>query len=208
VTLDPTDRVQTILTPDFLRYNEIVPGDWRLEKPVFVSPAFTHMLFDSGFTVQAEEVGVEFSVPVDDSPGPDAGICNDVVRRFLGVLLGLDLARFSIGIDGYALMPDGCTGIVNIGTPLDGQIPVVSHRSRFYLPDREVTFRVREVGRGDCGGFINSLDFRLLTTYSADAFPEDSLLSILEKTLEEWEKLLTDFVELATGFYSRHIEAG
>ena len=182
-----------------------ITGSW--EKPVFASPDFTGMVFDSGFTVEVEEAGVEFSVSVDDSLGPEVGICNDVVRRFLAVLPELALTGFSIGIEGYALIPDGCRGIVNIGTSLDGQLPVVSHRSQFYFYDRDVAFRVREVSR-EGGEFINSLDFRLLTTYPAGSFPEDSLSSILEETLEEWGELLEDFVQLATGFYLRHIEAG
>ena len=208
VTLNPTDPVLPILTPDFLHYNEIVPDDWELEKPVFVSPEFTQMVFDSGLMVKVEEVGVEFSVPCGYTPGPDVGICNDVVLRFLGVLPDLGLASFSTGIDGYALMPDGCTGIVNIGTRLDGQLPVVSHRSKFYFSDKEVTFKVREVSRGGGEGFINSLDFSLLSSCPEALYPEDSLSIILEERLEEWEKVLNDFVELATGFYSRHIEAG
>ena len=96
---------------------------------------------------------------------------------------------------------------MNIGTSLDGQVPVVSHRSKFYFSDREVAFRVREVSR-EVPGFINSLDFRLLSSCPADLYPEDSLSSILEERLEKWDKLLEDFVQLATGFYSRHIEAG
>ena len=207
VTLDPADPVLSVLTPDFMRYNEIVPGHWQLEKPVFVSPDFTEMVYDSRLRVQVEKGRVEFSVPVDSPPGPEVGTCNDVVRAFLGILQGLDLTRFSTGIDGYSFMPDDCPGIVNIGTSLDGQVPVVSHRSKFYFSDREVAFRVREVSR-EVPGFINSLDFRLLSSCPADLYPEDSLSSILEERLEKWDKLLEDFVQLATGFYSRHIEAG
>ena len=207
VRLDPTDPVMLVLTPDFMHYNEIVPGHWKLEKPVFVSPDFTEIVYDSRLRVLVEKGRVEFSVPVDSPPGPEVGTCNDVVRAFLGILRGMDLTRFSTGIDGYTFIPDDCLGIVNIGTSLDGQLPVVSHRSRFYFSDREVDFRVREVNR-EIPGFINSLDFRLLSSCPADLYPEDSLSSILEERLEEWEELLEDFVQLATGFYSRHIETG
>ena len=211
VTLDSADPILSVLTPDFMHYNEIVPGHWQLEKPVFVSPDFTEIVYDSRLRVLVEMERVEFSVPVGSPPGPEVGTCNDVVRTFLGILQGLDLTRFSIGIDGYAFMPDDCPGIVNVGTSLDGQLPVVSHRSKFYFSDREVDFRVREVSR-EISGFINSLDFRLLSSCPADLYPEDALSSILEKRLEgweeDWEELLEDFVQLATGFYSRHIEAG
>ncbi len=207
VTVDPTDLVPTMLTPDFLRYNEIVPVHWNLEKPVFVSPEFTEMVFDSGFTVQVEDGEVEFAVAVDDWPGSEVGICNQVVRYFLRVLPGLDLAGFSVGIGGYALIPDGCPGIVNIGTSLEGQLPVVSSSSRFFFPDRRVTFEVSEVSRGG-SEYINCLDFRLLSSCSVDLFPDESLSNILVDSLEEWEELFEEFVQLATGFYSRHIEAG
>ena len=203
MTLDSTDPVLSVLTPDFLHYNEIVPVHWELEKPVFVSPDFTKMVFDSGITVQVEEGRVEFASSIDDWPNAEMEIFNDVVRRFLGVLPGLDLTGFSTGIEGYSPMPEGCPGIVNIGNPLDGQIPVIGHRSKFYFPDREVTFRVREVSRGDVG-FIDSLDFHLLTAYSADFSSEESLLKILE----EWGKPLEDFrFNSLLAFYARHIEA-
>ena len=205
VVLDPTDPVLPVLTPDFLYYNEIVPGHWKWEKPIFVSPDFTEIVFDSGLTMQVDKETAEFSVPVDDSLGPEADICNDVVRRFLDVVPGLDLTGFSRGIEGYALMPDGCPGIVNIGTSLEGQLPVVSHCSVFSFPERRVTFRVREVSRHDLQ-YINCLDFRLLSSCSVDLFPDESLSSILVETLDEWQELFEEFVQLATGFYSRHIE--
>ena len=207
VTLEPADPVMPVLTPDFMHYNGIVPGHWQLEKPVFVSPDFTEIVYSSRLTVLVEKGRVEFSVPVDSPPGSEVDTCNDVVRAFLGILQGLVLTSFSTGIDGYAFYPDDCPGIVNIGTSLDGQLPVVNHRSKFHFSDREVDFRVREVSRERLG-FINSLDFRLLSSCPADLYPEDSLSSILEERLEEWEELLEDFVQLATGFYSRHIEAG
>ena len=206
VTLDPADPVLPILTPDFLHYNEIVPDYWKLEKPVFVSPDFTEMVFDGGLTVRVEEGEVEFSVLVENLPGPEAGICNHIVLRFLDILPFLDLAGFSTGLEGYALMPAGCTGIVNIGTSLDEQLPIVSHWSRFSFPERRVTFQVREVSRGG-PGFINCLDFHLVSSCSTDLFPEESLSDILVETLEDCEGLFQEFAQLATGFYSRHIEA-
>ena len=207
VTMDPTDLAPTMLTPDFLRYNEIVPVHWNLERPVFVSPDFTEMVFDSGLTVQVEYGEVEFAVAVDDWPGSGVGICNQVVRYFLSILPGLDLTGFSVGIEGYAFIPDGCPGIVNIGTPLEGQLPVVSYSSRFFFPDRRLTFEVREVSRGG-SQYINCLDFRLLSSCSVDLFPDEFLSNILVDSLEEWEDLFKEFVQLSTGFYSRHIEAG
>ena len=210
VTLNPADPVMSVLTPDFMYYNDIVPDHWQPEKPVFISPDFTEIVYNSRLRVRVEKERVEFSVPVDSPPGPEVGTCNSVVRAFLGILEGLELTRFSTGIDGYVFIPDDCPGILNIGTPLDGQLPVVSHRSKFYFSDREMDFRVREVTR-ERPGSINSLDFRLLSSCPADLYPEDSLSSILEERLEEreeWEEFLEDFVQLATGFYSRHIEAG
>ncbi len=207
VGLISSDPALPLLTPDFLRYNDIVPVHWEYVKPVILSSCFTEVVFDSGFTVGVDGDEVEFAVPVKGVPGLEVGQCNDAIGRFLEVFPNLDLKGFSTGFQGYRVIPEGCPGIINIGTSLEGQLPIIGHRSTFYFPGREVNFRVREVSRGD-GEFINCLDFRTLSYYSAESFPEDVLSIVLEETLEGWEERLDEFYQLARGFYSRHIEAG
>jgi hypothetical protein len=150
---------------------------------------------------------VELAVALDGGNRAEVGTCNYAALRLLEVLPGLNLKDFSVGIEGYSFIPDGCPGIKNIGTSLDGQLPVVSHQSEFFFSDWDVSFYAREVTRGE-SDYINCLDFRLLNSCSADSVPETRFLNVLGETLEDWEELLERFVQLATGFYSRHIEAG
>ena len=195
-----------VLTPEFIHYNEIVPVHWELEKPVFLSAGFTEMGFDSGLTIQVDESEAAFFVAVREWPGQEVPICNDVVRRLLEILPGLDPTEFSQHIMGYALMPEGSPGIVNIGTSLDEQLPVVSHCSTFYFPERRVTFEAREVSRNRVR-FINCLDFSFRSFCSSSMVPDEPLTGVLDEALDEWEGLLNQFVALADGFYSRHIES-
>ena len=207
VTLFPSESVLPVLTPDFLRYNEIVPRHWSPQTPVFLGQEFTEIVFKNGFSLQVTVDRVELAADLDGRDVADVGTCNNAALRFLDVLPGLDLRQFSVGLEGYRLMPEGCPGIKNIGTPLEGQLPVVSHQSEFSFTDMAMTFHAREVSRGD-SDYINCLDFSLVNSFSEDSAPESHLSTVLKETLEEWGKILERFVELANGFYSRHIEAG
>ena len=204
VTVDFPDSVRRIFTPEFMLYNGIVPRNWVLEHPVIFSSEFTEMVYDSGLTVQVDEDEAEFAMPVDGRPAAEVDVCNGVFLRCLEVLSELNPRVFSVGFKGYSIIPDGCPGIENIGVSLEDVLPIVSHRSLFVLPGREVRFSVQEVNRGG-GGFIDSLDLELLTSYPADSTPLGEQLASVRSILERWDERFGEFVELATGFFSRHI---
>ena len=177
VALFPSESVPPVLTPDFLHYNEIVPRHWSLRTPVFLGREFTEISFDNGFSLQVTGDRVELAVALDDREFAEVGTCNNAVVRFLYVLPGLDLKKFSVCLEGYSLMPDGCAGIMNIGTSLEDQLPVVSHQSDFSFPDRSMTFYAREASRGEID-YINCLDFQLVNSCSTDLVPESYLPEI------------------------------
>ena len=193
-----------LLTPDFLRYNDIVPGDWEFEVPVFLGDGFREISFRSGLTVRVDGEDVGFEVPAGDRPYSMVGFCNDAVGRLLEVLPNLELSACSTNFQGHCLIPDGCPGIMNIGTPLDDVLPVITHRSEFIFSDREVYFNVSEVNYGG-GGVIDCLDFHSLNKHSLASSTDGSSSRFVKAVLDGWKDQLDEFVQLATGFYDRHI---
>ena len=203
VGLTSVDPMLSLITPDFLRYNGIVPGDWKPDLPVFLGDDFREISFPNGFTVQVDREGADFEVPAGDPPYSMVDYCNDAVGRFLKVLPSLELSACSTIFQGRRLIPDGCPGIMNIGTPLDGVLPVITHRSEFVFSDREVYFDVGEVDYGE-HGVIDCLNFRTLNRHSMSSM-DGSSSRFVKGVLDKWESQLAEFLELATGFYDRHI---
>ncbi len=44
----------TILNPDFLKYNEIVPADWKLAEPPICTPPLAQVKYDNGISIMSQ----------------------------------------------------------------------------------------------------------------------------------------------------------
>lgn len=55
----------TILNPDFLKYNHIVPAEWELAMPPICTPPISQVVFKNGFNIVAQADKVTFWQPLD-----------------------------------------------------------------------------------------------------------------------------------------------
>ena len=204
VGLTSTEIIARLLTPDFLRYNEIVPPSLRLVPPIILGQEATSMEFVNGLAVRAADTEVTFAhVPYEPSV-PDAASCAAVAIRFIESLSDLKYVSVKADVQGYIMIPYGCPGITNIGPRLEGFLPVIYHHAVYPLPGREVNFYAYEVSR-ESNRHIDCLDLRSVTSYSAEP-NQDLEQDILFAILATWEDQLNEFFELATSFYRKHIQ--
>ncbi|MEH2058497.1 MAG: hypothetical protein V7K97_20560 [Nostoc sp.] len=56
----------SILNPDFLKYNQIVPPDWELAMPPICTPALSQVVFKNGVNVVAQSDRVTFWEALDN----------------------------------------------------------------------------------------------------------------------------------------------
>ena len=203
VSLTTTEVIAPLLTPDFLRYNEIVPPSLGIVPPIILGQGSTIIEFANGLEVRAAEAEVSFAHVPEEPLAPDAESCIYAASRFVETMAHLDYASVTTDIQGYIMIPAGCPGITNIGPRLDGILPVIYHHAVYPLPNREVNFYAYEVSRRSAR-HIDCLDLRSVTSYptaSNQGMGRDILFTILAT----WEDRLTEFIELATSFYHQHV---
>jgi hypothetical protein len=204
VTFLSKDPVLKLLTPEFLHYNNIVPSEWRPEPPTLLSSEFREMRFTSGFVARLELEEMEFGISLENNPVDQVELCNWIVRRFLEVLPGLEINRFSAQLRGYMMMPENSPGILNIGAALEDVLPLVAYNGTYTLDNRDVYFDVREVNQGG-GGVIDCLDFHYVTSFDVNDSPRSSVYHSIKSTLEDWQIWLGELDYLASEFYETHI---
>ena len=204
VRLTSTEIIARLLTPDFLRYNEIVSPSLRLVPPIILGQESTNIEFTNGLAVRAADTEVAFAHVPHEPSVPDAAECVAVASRFIENLSELEYVSVTADVQGYMMIPHGCPGIVNIGPRLEGVLPVIYHHAVYPLPGREVNFYAYEVSR-ESDRHIDCLDLRSVTSYSAEP-NRDLEQDILFAILATWEDQLNEFFELSTSFYRKHIQ--
>lgn len=203
IGLRTTEIVAPLLTPNFLRYNEIVPQSLGIVPPVILGQDSTIIEFVNGLEVRAADTEISFAHVPDEPSVPDVETCIDAASRFIETMAHLDYDLVTADVQGYIMIPAGCPGITNIGPRLDGILPVIYHHAVYPLPNREVNFYAYEVSRHSAR-HIDSLDLRSVTAYP-DATSQGLGRDILFEILATSEDRLTEFIELAMSFYHQHI---
>jgi hypothetical protein len=53
-------KAHSILNPDFLKYNQIVPMEWNLGMPPISTPSLSQVVFNNGFNIIAQGDRITF----------------------------------------------------------------------------------------------------------------------------------------------------
>jgi len=92
----------TILNPDFLRVNEVVPSDWDPSDPAVTTPALARVAYSNGVTVQADPGRVTFTERMLGKGRSEAVIPN-MARRWVEVLPHVGYVAVGINPGGIAV---------------------------------------------------------------------------------------------------------
>jgi len=91
----------TILNPDFLKYNKIVPENWNLkEKPICIEP-MARVVFENGIQITAELDKVIFLEPVRNEKDIDKVEIPEVAIRYIETLPHVNYIAVGINPKGH-----------------------------------------------------------------------------------------------------------
>ena len=140
------------INPDFLRYNGIVDGDWRVEGPITAEPGLSRIVYDNGVVVTASRDHVTFLQAREDMDLDDC-VSPAVAMRFTSSVAPRSGYQ-AVAVDprGFIRRPEGVSGasatvLSTLGgrLPFGGQLPYVQARVAYELEDRDITLYVAEV---------------------------------------------------------------
>ncbi len=90
----------TILNPDFLKINGIVPKEWRAAGPVLCTEPVAHVPFENGVSVVAQLEKLIFSQKVDGKPVEEI-LVSSIAEKYLRVLPHVDYRAFGVNPKGH-----------------------------------------------------------------------------------------------------------
>ncbi len=208
VSLVSSLHIATFVNPNFLSYNGIIPDDWRPQTPVIIGQNTADIEYDNGIAIRANNDEVGFALIAEVAPLSDVELCISVAHRFLNGLPGVQYESITTDVQGYAMLPEGCPGVMNIGSRFQGILPVISHEAVYTAPDHETRFYVQENNRTN-DSRIDCLDLHVRTTYVIPpAFRDPGSDPFISDALGNWNNHITGFEKLATNFIDRHILGG
>lgn len=99
----------TVLNPDFLKYQEILPGDWELSSPPITTLSFSTIQYTNGINIIAEPNKVQF---IDTKGGdPPKSHIVEIMERYIAALphvrykaLGINFKAYEERTDPYSFI--------------------------------------------------------------------------------------------------------
>jgi hypothetical protein len=92
----------TILTPDFLKYSGIVPGDWELARQPILTNSASQVSFQNGISITAEVNRIIFSEVLTTKETIEAEI-PAIARKYVETLTQVDYQAVGINFRGHVL---------------------------------------------------------------------------------------------------------
>ncbi len=92
----------SILNPDFLKYNQIVPMEWNLGKPPFSTSSVSQVFFDNGFSiiVQGDKITFLQSFEPDDFSVEVI----EITSKYVEAVPYLNYRAIGINFNGYVVL--------------------------------------------------------------------------------------------------------
>ena len=86
----------TILNPDFLKYNNIVPNDWELKQPPIITEPFAQVIFKSGISITSQLDKVVFSHKNIDNIDNASKAIKDIAGKYLSIIPHVNYSAIGI----------------------------------------------------------------------------------------------------------------
>lgn len=95
----------TILNPDFLKYNRIVPDDWELARPPICIEPVAQVTFQNGVNILAQSEAVTFSQIVK-TDRPDTIKVPGIARKYVETIKSANYLAVGINAKGHVVFSD------------------------------------------------------------------------------------------------------
>ncbi len=196
----------TIINPDFLRVNNIVPANWELDKPIFTLEELSQVIYTNGVSIVAQTDRVTFSqfIPADytDSDIFIPGICNS----YITVLPHVNYSGFGINFTGHIL-----TDSVNEQSQYMLDFLLRSGDWKYFrgvhpnpyltlvynLDDCKITVSISPALVKDEDSGLDSAPVILFQgNFDRDISPGSGKIEILKSKISDWKSDLSSYVSL------------
>lgn len=211
ITLNASSFDPAHINPDFLRYNEIVDSDWRIEYPVVIEAGLSSISYENGLTLTATVDSLTFSqtgapLALSEITAPD------IARRYL--------ERSPWQVE-YSAIYTNLSGSINVpGEGLARSISplrrlAVQARVRGITPNAQTRLSYRNAGKTIVMSFSESVSGDLITAIRFAAHTHrnvDNQMSLsaktefVDSTIEQWQADIGEIETLATQFYRTYKE--
>lgn len=184
----------SILNPDFLWHNDIVPEGLEVSGPVIGTPAFSRVVYASGLRIDSEPGRISFAESIRGGQPP---VCPGVARRYLRAVPHVRYT--AVGVNpGTILDATGQfapAGLLKAGSRMqfDGVSPSAEIMLIYRLDGQTVNLTVK-TGR-DPNGVKKVVAFHGNFHRNIEGEKSESHM-VAHAIVGEWEKYAADFIRL------------
>lgn len=100
IVLVAANQSPSILNPDFLKYNHIVPAEWELGMPPISIPPLSQVAYKNGFNIIAQEDRITFL----QSDNKFLAEVSEVSFKYVDTLRYLNYQAIGINFSGYVIL--------------------------------------------------------------------------------------------------------
>jgi hypothetical protein len=200
----------TILNPDFLSRNEIVPADWNLaQAPVCIEP-LAHVQYANGISVVSEPQKIVFTQH-SELLEQETIVIAEMVRKYINAVPHVDYRGLGINPKGDIAFKTEeesrryiMERLIAPGPWQDyGEAPVRGSAAFvFQLGEARLHLKIQAVRRNVPGG-IGPPVVVFLGNYHYDftSVPRNNLLEVLNKALDNWGTCWVDYTKLVNSIF-------
>ncbi len=197
------------INPDFLRYNEIVEPDWKIDPPVIIESGFSLIEYDNGLSFTA----TSHNLRIAHISGPlamDEIVSPSVARRYLTMTpWPVEYSAVNIDLSGSMDVADQeiewCLSPLHrlsTGMLCHDTAPNVQARVFYRFEDKSITVFIAEAVDA---GFVNSVHFHTNMSRVVDNdLSAADRIDFIESVVGNWQADVADFVQLAAQFYRNY----
>ena len=187
----------SVLNPDFLRHNDIVPEGLELAEPAIGTLAFSQVVYNSGLRIVSEPNRISFA---ENVLGGEKPVCPGVARRYLREVPHVRYTAIGINPVGVlsAKSPIFPAGLLKTGEWLqfDGVSPSAEIKLTYKLGGQTVNLTVKTDTVQTPEGGKEALVFH--GNFHCDIKAENNESHMAAHAIAgEWQKCAEDFVRLA-----------
>ena len=188
----------TIVTADFLRYNEIVDKDLELLEDPVTTPAFSRIAFRNGLVVTADPARVLFEQTAESLP-KEKLISPEVAQRYVNQVPHVPYHAVGINPKGHRSRLDGAPERVSNAIHDQGAWmsfkdidPKIGLKVTYRSEKRTINLTIDETGSG--------ILFQANFHYDCTGSNQDKRIKALLSVVGIWEQVLSDFDGLTKKF--------
>lgn len=199
IVLVATANNPSILTPDFLQYNEIVNPDWQVQGSPVSNPVFSQVSFEGGFTITADQQRVIF----DQKTGGTL-VASEIAKRYFQQVphvpysgIGINPKFFLRSTGGHLSLMDSVVRDQGAWVSFKDVAPTVQLKLTYNYETRTIFLDVAQIEPTIDGQTVSGILFQANVHRDVDGPNAQARNERIQSTLDRWEDDLEDVRQLS-----------